>query len=165
VLAGLGLTGVGAAGAWNIHEMMRPTAFQVGDSPSIFAALLVVSAAVERVLEPFSRFMPGRRAQTRYEQAVADAENGVPGAMRAAAQHKAEVESARASRGILMWGLATLIATLMSAASGFTLLRALAASPGWDGVAPWADALITGIVVGTGTKPVHDALMRLQGRT
>jgi hypothetical protein len=108
--------------------------------------------------------MPGRGAQERYEKAVAEMENGVPGAMNAAAHFKAAVESARASRGVLMWGLATFAATLLSAGSGFYLLRALSANPNWDGVAAWADALVTGLVVGSGTKPVHDALMRIQQR-
>jgi hypothetical protein len=165
VIAGLGLTGTGAIGAWNIHLMMQPTPFQIGDTPSTFAAMFVFSAAVERVLEPFSRFMPGWGAQEKYEKAVADVENGVPGAMNAAAHFKAAVESARASRGVLMWGLATFAATLLSAGSGFYLLRALSANPAWDGVATWADALVTGLVVGSGTKPVHDVLTRVQQRT
>jgi hypothetical protein len=165
VVTGLGLTGLGAVGAWNIHTMVQPTAFQIGDTPSTFAAMFVFSAAVERVLEPLSRFMPGRSAQEKYEKAVADMENGVPGAMNAAAHFKAAVDSARASRGVLMWGLATFAATLMSAGSGFYLLRALSANPNWNGVAAWADALLTGLVVGSGTKPVHDVLTRVQQRT
>jgi hypothetical protein len=165
VTTGLGLAGLGAVGAWNIHMMAAPTAFQIGDTPSTFAAMFAVSAAVERVLEPFSRFMPGRGAQEKYEKAVADMENGVPGAMNAAAHFKSAVDSARASRGVLMWGLATFAATLMSAGSGFYLLRALSANPHWNGVATWADALVTGLVVGSGTKPVHDILTRVQQRT
>ena len=74
---------------------------------SVFAALFVFAAAVERLLEPFTRWMPGRTEQERYERAVADMENGVPGATNAAAHYKAAVDSARASRGVLMWGIAT----------------------------------------------------------
>jgi len=162
MVTGLGLAGAGALGAWNINELMAPSVFQVGNQMSTFAALFVFSAAVERVLEPFSRWMPGRTAQERYEKAVADMDNGVPGAMNAAAHYKAAVDSARASRGMLMWGLATAIATVLSAGGGFYLLRLISDSPTWGGVPVWADALITGLVVGSGTKPLHDLINRNQ---
>ncbi len=164
-MAALGLAGVGAIGAWNINVMMAPSPFQIGDTFSTFGALFVFSAAVERVLEPFSRWMPGRKAQDLYERAVADLENGVPGAMQAAAHYKAAVDSARASRGVLMWGIATLLATLLAAAAGFYLLRMLAIEPGWNGIAPWADALVTGLVVGSGTKPLHDIFAGFERRS
>ncbi|HEX6873215.1 MAG TPA: hypothetical protein VF163_19130, partial [Micromonosporaceae bacterium] len=145
VLTGLGLTLFGAFGAWNIGVFADVNPFRVTGEMSIFAALLVFSTAVERVLEPFSRWMPGRTEQERYEKAVADMDNGVPGAMNAAAHYKAAVDQARASRGILMWGLATCAATLLSAGSGFYLLRMLSENPGWAGVSTWVDALVTGL--------------------
>ena len=160
----LGLAAVGALGAWNINQAMQPTPFQIGDTMSTFGALFVFSAAVERVLEPLSRWLPGRSAQDLYERAVADSENGVPGAMQAAARYKADVDSARATRGLLMWGIATFVATLLSAGAGFYLLRMLAVEPGWNGIAPWADALVTGLVVGSGTKPLHDLVTRFQNQ-
>ena len=43
-----------------------------------------------------------------------------------------------------------------------SLLRMLSDNPNWNGIAPWADALITGLVVGSGTKPVHDVIQRFQ---
>ena len=165
VLTGLGLTGVGAFGAWNIGQLSDVSTFQLGDTTAAFGALFVFATAVERILEPFSRFMPGRSHQERYEKAVADMENGVPGAMNAAAHYKAAVDSARASRGVLMWGLATMVATLLSAGGGFYLLRMLSANPNWNGIATWADALVTGLVVGSGTKPLHDIISRMQQRS
>jgi hypothetical protein len=164
VVTGLGIAGLGAVGAWNMHELMSPTVFRMGDTMSTFAALFVFTTAVERVLEPFSRWMPGRADQQRYEQAIADMDNGVPGAMNAAAHYKAAVESARASRGILMWGLATCAAAVLSAGSGFYLLRILAENPTWNGIPPWLDALVTGLVVGSGTKPIHDVITRFQNQ-
>jgi hypothetical protein len=162
MFAGLGLAAAGAFGAWSVNTMMQPSPFQVGDSWSTFGALFVFAAAVERVLEPFSRWMPGRAEQERYEKAVADMENGVPGATNAAAHYKAAVDSARASRGVIMWGLATAIATVLSAGGGFYILRALSANPSWNGVAVWVDALVTGLVVGSGTKPLHDVITKVQ---
>ncbi len=165
VLSGLGLTGLGAVGAWNIGTMVQPTVFQVGNQMSAFAALFVFAAAVERVLEPFTRWLPGRAAQERYEKALADMDNGVPGATAAAAQFKAMVDQARATRAILLWGMATFLATLLSAGAGFYLLRLISASPTWNGVSTWIDALVTGLVVGSGTKPLHDIVTRLQRPT
>jgi len=162
MLSGLGLAAAGAFGAWGVNTMMQPSPFQVGDSWSTFGALFVFAAAVERVLEPFSRWMPGRAEQERYEKAVADMENGIPGATNAAAHYKAAVDSARASRGVIMWGLATAIATVLSAGGGFYILRALSANPNWSGVAVWVDALVTGLVVGSGTKPLHDVITKVQ---
>ena len=162
VIAGLGIAGLGAFVAWNIHQVGAPPVFRIGDTMSTFGALFVMSAATERILEPFSRWMPGRSEVERYERAVADLENGVPGAMNAAAHYKAAIDSARASRGILMWGIATFAATIFSAGAGFYLLRMLSDNPNWNGVAPWTDALITGLVVGSGTKPVHDVVQRFQ---
>jgi hypothetical protein len=90
-------------------------------------------------------------------------DNGVPGAVHAAAYHKAAADSARASRGVIMWGIATLLATVLSAGAGFYLLRMISADPGWNGVSRWIDALVTGLVVGSGTKPLHDLFTRVQG--
>jgi hypothetical protein len=162
VVAGLGLAAGGAMGAFNINALVQPSQFEISGEMSTFAALFVFAAAVERVLEPFSRWMPGRTEQERYEKAVADLENGVPGAMNAAAHYKAAVDQARLSRGILMWGIATCVATLLSASSGFYIMRLLSANPSWNGVDVWVDALITGLVVGSGTKPLHDIISRVQ---
>ncbi|MGE5830846.1 MAG: hypothetical protein ACM30G_21140 [Micromonosporaceae bacterium] len=163
VFAGLGLAVAGGLGAMMVDIMVNPPVFRAQGGMSVFAALFVFAAAVERLLEPITRWMPGRGEQQRYEQAVADMENGVPGATQAVAQHKAAVDRARASRGVLMWGLATGVATVLSAAGGFYLLRMINVDPsGWSVVPPWLDALVTGLVVGSGTKPLHDLINRVQ---
>ncbi len=146
--------------------MFAPGVFQVSSDMSVFAALFVFSAATERILEPFSRWMPGRKEQERYEKAVADMENGVPGATNAAAHYKAAVDQARSSRGLVMWGIATAMATVLSASGGFYLLRMINENPaGWSVVPVWVDALITGLVVGSGTKPLHDIINRVQNQS
>jgi hypothetical protein len=40
------------------------------------------------------------------------------------------------------------------------------AAPGWDpqSIPLWVDALVTGLVVGTGTKPLHDLISKLQNQ-
>jgi hypothetical protein len=143
--------------------MVQPTVFRVSSTTAAFAALFVFAAAVERIIEPITRWMPGRGPQQLYERALADMQNGVPGALQAAAHHRAAADQARAGRAVLMWGIATFVATVLSAGAGFYLLRMISADPGWHGVATWVDSLVTGLVVGSGTKPLHDIIARIQG--
>jgi hypothetical protein len=89
-------------------------------------------------------------------------DNGVPGAMNAAAVYKAAVDRARAARGVIMWGLATGLSTILASAAGFCLLRMIAANSSWNGIPMWVDAVVTGLVVGSGTKPLHDLINRVQ---
>jgi hypothetical protein len=162
VVLGFGSAVAGGVGAWNVNQMMAPSVFEVGNDLSTFLALFVFATAVERILEPITRWMPGRVEQQRYEKAVADMDNGVPGATNAAAVYKAAVDRARAARGVIMWGLATALSTILASTAGFCLLRMIASNSGWDGVPMWVDALITGLVVGSGTKPLHDLINRVQ---
>jgi hypothetical protein len=160
---GLLLLGLGLWVAYLITVYNDITTFQVSSEGSIFAGLVVVTAAVERFMEPFTRWMPGRTAQERYDWAIAAMENGVGSAL-AAAKAKADRDQSRADRGIITWGLATGAATVMAAAGGFYLLRMLAADVDWNGVPAYVDALVTGLVIGSGTKPVHDLITRAQGK-
>ncbi|NMO57326.1 hypothetical protein HH310_39915 [Actinoplanes sp. TBRC 11911] len=101
------------------------------DTTTVFAVTVVLAAGVERLIEPFTRWV-GR-----------------------AKDHVA-------NRTVLIWGLATAVATVASAVSGFYLLHSIAGA-NWNGIPVWADALITGLIVGSGTKPVHDLITRAQG--
>jgi hypothetical protein len=76
-----------------------------------------------------------------------------------------ELDRAMSDRTVLLWGVATGIAAIVSAASGFYLLHMIAA-PDWVTSIPrWVDAVVTGLVVGTGTKPLHDLINRAQDAT
>jgi hypothetical protein len=137
--------------------------FKIGNQTSAYAGVIVFSAAVERFLEPFAQWLPGAKAGSQYENAVAAMTNGHPGmTLRDVAAAKARQDRAQANRTILMWGLATAVATVASAASGFYLLHMIAASDWAVSIPNWVDALVTGLVVGTGTKPLHDLITRAQ---
>jgi hypothetical protein len=60
------------------------------------------------------------------------------------------------------WGIAVAVATLASTAGGFYVLHAIA-GPEWKGLPVWIDGIVTGIMVGSGTKPMHDLISRIQG--
>jgi hypothetical protein len=153
----------GTAIGYAISTAAHVDPFRVTDQMAIFGMLIIFAAAVERILEPFTQRLPGRRARAEYELSVARLANRDPGITVAdVARAKARVDRARADRVVIVWGVATAIATIVCAGTGFFVLRALANEPDWDGVATWIDALVTGLIVGSGTKPVHDIVSRLQ---
>jgi len=161
------IVAAGAAGAyvmqrWGTHA----DPFKIANQTSVYAGLVVFAGAVERILEPFSNLFPGTRARSEYESAFAAMANGHPAmSLRDVAAAKAKVDRAMSDRTVLLWGVATAIAAIVSAASGFYLLHMIAA-PDWVTSIPrWVDALVTGLIVGTGTKPLHDLISRAQSTT
>lgn len=155
----------GAVAAFVIDDVYAVPTFPVANEAAAIATLLLFAAVVERLLEPFTRWLPGRRAHNRYEQQVADLANRIPQmTLASVADAKARVDQRRGEKAVLAWGLATAVATMLAASAGFHLLRILviADAPAWEVVPVWVDALATGLIVGTGTKPVHDLLTRMQ---
>jgi hypothetical protein len=154
---------VGAYILWRWGNHAPP--FQIGNQTSAYAGLVVFSAAVERFLEPISQWIPGAKVRNEYENTVAAMVNGHPAVtLREVAAAKARQDRSQSNRTILMWGVATGIATVASGASGYYLLHMIAASDWTVDIPTWVDALVTGLVVGTGTKPLHDLITRAQGR-
>jgi len=166
VLAAFAILGLGLAGSWLLWTtdanaaMIRPA-----ETGTVFVGLLVFAAAVERLIDPFTRWMPGRSARAALERVRAAAANraGRLGHQDLVAVAEAEALAARAqaTRTVLMWGVASAVATLISSLCGFYVLHGIA-GPGWDAVPVWADALVTGVLVGSGSKPVHDLITRAQ---
>jgi hypothetical protein len=166
VLGSLVLVALGGAGAFGLWQAgVTPAPIRLGDSTTVFASLFAFATAVERVLEPFSRWLPGRGTKGRFEQAIAGVANRPQGAtyadLSAVAAAKAKMDRGRANRTLVSWGIATAVSTVASSAGGFYLLHAIA-GPQWNGVQIWVDAIVTGIVVGSGTKPLHDVISRVQ---
>ncbi|MFI6760612.1 hypothetical protein ACIBF5_15905 [Micromonospora sp. NPDC050417] len=165
VLAAFATIAVGGYGAWAVWSSGNAaTIIQPADTTAVFGTLLVFAAAVERVLEPFSRWFPGRRTEAVLEQsivALANRTNPTHDDLVAVAEAKARVERARSNRTVVSWGIATAVATVASSAGGFYVLHAVA-GPEWQGLPVWVDAIITGVMVGSGTKPVHDIISRVQ---
>jgi hypothetical protein len=158
--------GLVAVGAGICFSMPLKTPLHLESATAAYGGVLVFAAAVERLLEPFSHWLPGRNARNRYEAAIANMLNGHPNwPLDAVARAKAEMNRAIANRAVIAWGLATGIAATVASASGFYLLRSISAVGWTPSVPPWIDALITGLVVGSGTKPVHDLITKAQTRT
>lgn len=142
VLAAFVLLALGGFASWAIWSA-DPTraAIRPADTGTTFLTMFVFAVAVERLLEPFSRWLPGAAALE--------------------ADGHAAVAHGKANRAVVAWGLASAIAAVASSGSGFYLLHAIAA-PGWNGVTIWIDAIVTGLMIGGGTKPLHDLIARMQ---
>jgi len=62
---------------------------------------------------------------------------------------------------VVTWGVATGLAFLLCAQLNLTLLQAVRANG--SGQRPFgADLLVTGLVVGAGTKPLHDLVSNIE---
>jgi hypothetical protein len=165
VLLGLAFVAGGGAAAFAIDQAYAVPTLPLLNEAAVIVSLLLAAMVVERALEPFTRWLPGRGARNRYEQQIADLANRLPNAtLSSVAAAKARVGQRRAEKSVLTWGVATAVGTVLAAGTGFHLLRMLVAAdlPGRSGMPVWADALAAGLIIGSGTKPVHDLLIRLQ---
>jgi hypothetical protein len=166
VLSAFVIIAAGGVGSWALWSNgVGGSAIQPQDTTAVFGMIIVLAAAVERVLEPFSRWLPGRHTETALEQSIAALANQSHDATKAdlaaVAHAKAQVERAHGNRIVVAWGIATAGATIASTASGFYVLHAIAGA-GWNGMPLWIDGVVTGVIVGSGTKPLHDIISRVQ---
>ena len=76
-------------------------------------------------------------------------------------EHQLAVDRCRRLTAVVTWGMATAAAFLLCAELNVTLMQAVRASS--SGAPPfWADLLVTGLVVGAGTKPLHDLVANIE---
>jgi hypothetical protein len=134
----------------------------------VFALIYIVAQAIERVLEPFSwfggGFLGGNGSGTKSELAkkrqhamtqALNAPTDADTAQKAAdAQH--DVEQYKTNLTASTFGLAALLAMLVSGYTGLFLLATARVH-----VAGWLDLLVTGLAIAGGTKPLHDTISNL----
>ncbi|MER7281287.1 hypothetical protein ABT369_43325 [Dactylosporangium sp. NPDC000244] len=166
LIVAFGLVAAGGAGSWALYHFgVNADEIHLPDATALFGVLFAFATAVERVLEPFARFMPGQHAKGELEKAVANMANKYHDAtlddLVQVAHAKSMVDRGRANRGLISWGIAVALATVASASGGLYLLHSIAGD-GWQGIPVWIDAIITGVVVGSGTKPLHDVISKVQ---
>jgi hypothetical protein len=65
---------------------------------------------------------------------------------------------AKADRAAILGGLATVAGVGLSLALGLRFLEAVAV----DAPPRWLDVFVTGLIIGAGTKPLHDLISRLE---
>lgn len=163
---------------WSFH----PSAFKPAPGISIFAAIYVFAQCIERLMEPLSSIsipgIKGRKAlntvrvpDPKPEAQAAAAPGTAPPTIRidkAAALHnlakdpsptnRAILQQARRNRAALLWAVASFLAMLAAGSLGLLLLHAI----GLTKAPIWLDILVTGLAIGSGTKPLHDLISNLQ---
>ena len=189
-IAAFVILAAGLAIAWLVYVALNPADFVPNANYVPFAGLFVLALAIERLLEPFSGYvLPKTEIQKNArDSAVATAKNTqTHGALKNAANAQHDLDRLRSSRAVILWAVAAGLAMLASASLGFFLLRSLDAAPATTTKSAISatkgtnttptrtdresgsadpnrllDLFITGLVVGAGTKPLHDLVSRIQ---
>lgn len=110
--------------------------FRVDSAWEAYAGLIILAFAIERVVQPFS-----------------DALGPVP-------NNNTKAKVAKANTAVVTWGFATALGMIASAALKAGALATVAASSTIPN--RWLDVVVTGLVLGAGTKPIHDMLSQVQ---
>jgi hypothetical protein len=139
---------------------------------SVFAGLYAAAQGLERFLEPISHwFLSTVSDENDYSTAVSAADDAVAAwaatptpaskteaedKMNAMAKAKGKVDGRRDDRAAAYWGIASIAGMAVSGYFHVYLLRlvGVATTHGWDLAA-------TGIIIGSGTKPLHDLITNL----
>jgi hypothetical protein len=172
ILLGYALIGVGIAVGIGLWALRDPGTFTPGEGISVFAPLYILAQGIERFIEPFSSYLgsasPDKdKAGTTAEgagkkrkpealkllnQAVADRD-----APSAAAWSRV-VDRIRRNTAVIAWGLASFLGIALCGLFGIYLLRLV----GFTAVPYQVDIAISGLAVGSGTKPLHDLISNVQ---
>jgi hypothetical protein len=172
VVVSVGLFGVASIVAWKVFDSFdHPSYFKVGSDYTALAALVIAAAAVERLLEPFSRWLLPKAdaendASAKKEAAAAQgnsltsSEDDVQAAANQAAEAVAKLDRRTNERAIFHWAIASSVALVAPVLLGAFFLRSVAA----QGSSPnrFVDMIFTALAVGAGTKPLHDTIDRIQ---
>ena len=150
---GVGLAAAAFLIAWRLHGN-RSSTYRIDNQWSALTGLFILALAIERALEPFSRKLGPDTTRAKEER-------DAPQRKASAAQDQNAVEMCRRLTGVVTWGAATGLSFLLCAKLNITLMQAVAANG--SGQPPfWADLLVTGLVVGAGTKPLHDLVTTIE---
>jgi hypothetical protein len=135
----------------------------------IFGVLYVMAQAIERILQPVSwvggGFLGGLKGgstktalakehQSAVVQALKEPRSADDAQRAADSQH--EINQYKANLTATSFGVAALLAMLVSGYTGLFLLSAVGLH-----IAGWLDLLVTGLAIAGGTKPLHDAISNL----
>lgn len=139
-----------------------PVPLKVSGDVTTFALFYVAAQAIERAIEPFSNLIL-KTDQIRKEldhlvaKALTDREEDDA---RAAAAKQDELDQKRGERSLVLWAAASILGMVVSGFTGLYFVGAMLAEGSSFNRA--LDVLITGLVVGGGSKPLHDLLTKVQ---
>jgi hypothetical protein len=148
---------------------IKPSIIHISTGYVPLAAIVVITAALERLLEPLSNFLnpPGAKpAET--QQAKKDAQDAANDITKSIADVGPLVQDAadkqaqlRADRTIFFWAIASVCGLGIAGGFGFLLLQSVASNH----VNRFLDLAVTGLAIGAGTKPLHDLITGIQSKS
>ncbi|HEY5785970.1 MAG TPA: hypothetical protein VIT65_14450 [Microlunatus sp.] len=134
---------------------------------TIFAVFFVGAQALERLLEPVALVLNLGGVEKAVARTAAKAvqnlaaQPGVPDItddLQKAVDAKADDQKKTAERTIVFWGIATGLAALASGTFGFYFLSTV----GIPVPEVWMEILGTALIIGSGTKPLHDLISMIE---
>jgi hypothetical protein len=172
----IALLAVGGAGvaipAWIDRGVYANAAVAVAGI-SVFAGIYAGAQVIERLLEPLSHWiLPAEDSGEDYGTAVEEADNNIrewaanatnqgkksaaEAAMETMAEKKNALDERKEDRAALFWAIASVVGMLASAQFGLFLLKLIGVSSSYA----W-DVFATGLILGSGSKPVHDLVTKV----
>jgi len=167
VVFGYALVLGGAVVGWLLWKQLDPKAFAPAVGFSVLAPLYILAQGIERFIEPFSKYFGASEGSNK--EKAEEARNDAFAAMskatdttqqdkaQAAAEAQALVNRIRSNSTVFAWGVASFLAMVACGSFGIFLLAAC----GFDVPAFW-DIALTGLAIGSGTKPLHDLIGNIQ---
>lgn len=166
------ILGMASVAGWLLWKWVDPKDFVPRSDYTALAAVVLFATALERLLEPLSKWLlPDNKereaAQTKKEDATqkaADPElvSDVKTAADAAATAVATLSRKKNERAVIHWAVATTLAFTGPALLGIFFLRVVSVTGGMPN--RFLDMFVTALIVGAGTKPVHDAIANIQAK-
>ena len=141
----------------------NPTPLRAGDGISVFGPLYILAQAIERFIEPFSTYLgaakpDGGGRQTKPAAAAKVLDAVATGNMEAAAKWQRVVDRIRRNTAVITWAIASALGMILCGLLGLYFMRLI----GFTDVPRQIDVLISGLAVGSGTKPLHDLIANVQ---
>ncbi|MHB8379759.1 MAG: hypothetical protein ACYDB2_07560 [Acidimicrobiales bacterium] len=156
-------------------DWIKPQIIHIQTGYVPFAGLVVVTAALERLLEPLSMLLlqPKTDETKKAAQSKAAAvkaghdrtlkEAHVKSMVQTAANDQAKVDQNVSNRTVAFWVIASACGLGLSGGFGFFLLQSVANTN--THVNTFLDMVVTGLAIGAGTKPLHDLITNIQSKT
>lgn len=153
---------LGAALGISLWYVFDPEPFVPGAGISVFAPLYILAQSIERLLEPFATYLGSAKANgkmTRKPEAKEKVYDAlVDDDADLAATWQRIVDRIRRNTTVITWATASFIGMAVCGALGIRFLDAI----GFEGTPAPVDIVISGLAVGSGTKPLHDLISSLQ---
>jgi hypothetical protein len=176
-IAGFAIVAGGVGGTLIRDHWAGAISFVPPQGIGIFALFYIIAQVIERVQEPLAPYLgrakdpgeeekEGKRIKLKNQlQAKAELENAYVAEVRSPERGNEEtvankercVDQVRANLTVLIFGTSALLAMIIS---GY-LKAGVLPTVGERGIPTWVDIVVTGLVIGAGTKPLHDLISNI----